>query len=155
VMGRNSGFLALYTAIASGAGNVILPEQETTLQELVAVFKSSAKRKKLFNLVIVAEGNKIGNVHDVAKAVQAELDMFDVRVTVIGHLQRGGSPSGYDRLLASRLGSAAVDALQDGMKNAMVGIVNNQLKYTPLAYAIKNEKELNLDMVRLAEMLAI
>ncbi len=155
VMGRNAGFLALHTAIASGAGNVLLPEEHASLDNLVKVLENSARRKKLFNLVIVAEGHPIGNASEIAELVKSRLDMFDVRVTVIGHLQRGGSPSGYDRVLASRLGNAAVEALLDGHKNVMVGMVNHQIKLTPLAYAIKNQKELNLELVRLAEMLAI
>ncbi len=155
VMGRNAGFLALYTAIASGSGKVLLPESNITLDDFIATLEDMGKRRKLFSLVVVAEGNKLGNANDLAIAIRASLAMFDVRVAVIGHLQRGGSPSGYDRLLASRLGDAAVDALIDGMENVMVGIVNNQLKHTPLMYAIKNEKELNYDILRLAEMLAM
>jgi 6-phosphofructokinase 1 len=155
VMGRHAGFIALYTAIGSGAGNVLLPEKETSIQDLVETLKAAAERKRLFNLVIVAEGNTTGNVHEIAKKVEAQMANVDVRVTVIGHLQRGGSPSGYDRLLATRLGYAAVEALIDGHSNVMVGISNNQLKHTPMAYAIKNEKELNMEILRLAEMLSI
>jgi len=155
VMGRHAGFIALYTAIGSGAGNVLLPEKETSIHDLVETLKAAEERKRLFNLVIVAEGNKIGSVHEIAKKVEAQMENVDVRVTVIGHLQRGGSPSGYDRLLATRLGYAAVEALIDGHSNVMVGISNNQLKHTPMAYAIKNEKELNMEILHLAEMLSI
>jgi 6-phosphofructokinase 1 len=155
VMGRHSGFIALHCAIASGAGLVLLPEKKMTMDELVSRLEASAERRKLFNLVIVAEGNHLGGVSEITTAVQQRLPAFDVRMTVIGHLQRGGSPSGFDRLLASRLGNAAVEALLDGIENAMVGIINHQVKHTPLNYAIKNEKELNLDLMRLAEMLAL
>jgi 6-phosphofructokinase 1 len=155
VMGRNSGFLALYTGIASGASKVLLPESDMDMNDFLKSLEQMADRRKLFSLVIVAEGNKLGNVNDIAKTIRENLNMFDVRVTIIGHLQRGGSPTGHDRLLASRLGNAAVEALLDGMENVMVGIVNNQLKHTPLSIAIKNVKELNYDMVRLAEMLSM
>ncbi len=155
VMGRDAGFIALYTAIGSGAGNVLLPEKDASIQDLVNTLKAAAERKRLFNLVIVAEGNKIGSIHEIAKKVGAQMDNVDVRVTVIGHLQRGGSPSGFDRLLATRLGYASVEALIDGHKNVMVGISNNQLKHTPLVYAIKNDKELNMEILRMAEMLSI
>ena len=155
VMGRSAGFLALHTAIGSGAANVLMPEKDTTLEELVASLKKPSKRKKLFSLVIVAEGNHLGSSDHLASLVRERLPEFDTRVTVIGHLQRGGSPSGFDRLLASRLGNAAVEALMDGLKNIMVGVDGGLIKQTPLSIAIKNQKEINLDLLRLAEMLAI
>ncbi len=156
VMGRNSGFIALYTAIGSGATKVLLPERDTTMDELVATLDKQAVRNKAFSLVVVAEGNRLGRTHDIAEEVKKRLKLEeDVRVTVIGHMQRGGSPSGFDRLLATRLGNAAVEALLQGYKDAMVGISANQLKHTPLSIAIKNQKEINLDLLRLAEMLAI
>lgn len=155
VMGRNSGFLALHTAIGSGAGHVLLPEKKISMEEFVSSLKKAAKRKKLMSLVIVAEGNPLGSAEHVAHQVSEMIEGIDARVTVIGHLQRGGSPSGYDRLLASRLGQAALKALVDGHKNVMVGIDNNQVRYTPLNIAVKNEKEINLELMKLAEMLAI
>ncbi len=155
VMGRNSGFLALHTAIGSGAGHVLLPEKETTIEDLAQSLKKVGKRKKLFSLIIVAEGNPLGSADAIAHEIKSRFESFDTRVTVIGHLQRGGSPSGYDRLLASRLGNAAVEALLDGHKNVMVGLVSQQIKHTPLSIAVKNQKEINLDLLRLAEMLAI
>ena len=155
VMGRSAGFLALHTAIGSGAGNVLMPEKDTTLEELVASLKKASKRKKLFSLVIVAEGNHLGSSDHLASLVRERLPEFDTRVTVIGHLQRGGSPSGFDRLLASRLGNAAVEALMDGLKNIMVGVDGGLIKQTPLSIAIKNQKQINLDLLRLGGMLAI
>ncbi|MCB0518910.1 MAG: 6-phosphofructokinase [Saprospiraceae bacterium] len=155
VMGRHAGFIALYTAIASGAGSVLIPEKEIDYDEFLNTLKTAAKRKKRFNLIIVAEGNTIGRASDIADRVKKDFDKFDTRVTIIGHMQRGGSPSGFDRILASRLGSAAVEALMDGHKNVMVGIVNNQIKHTPMSISVKNQKEVNLEMLRLAEMLAI
>ena len=155
VMGRHSGFLALYTAIGSGAGHVLLPEKETSIDELAASLEKTGKRRKLFSLIIVAEGNPLGTAAQIAEAIESRVEGFDTRVTVIGHMQRGGSPSGSDRLLASRLGYAAVEALLHGHKNVMVGIVGHQTKYTPLSIAIKNQKELNIDLLRLSEILSI
>jgi 6-phosphofructokinase 1 len=103
----------------------------------------------------VAEGNHLGSAEEVAKLVKERLPEPDTRVTVIGHLQRGGSPSGFDRLLASRLGNAAVEALRDGHKNVMVGVDGGLIKHTKLDIAVKNQKEINLDLLRLAELLAI
>lgn len=155
VMGRNSGFLALHTAIASGATHVLLPEKEMTFDDLEAALKKSGKRKKLFSLIIVAEGNTLGKAEAIAEEIKSRIGIYDTRVAVIGHLQRGGAPSGYDRLLASRLGSNAIEALLDGHKNVMVGIDNNLIKYTPLGIAVKNQKEINLDLLRMAEILAM
>ena len=155
VMGRNSGFIALHTAIASGAGSVILPEKQTTIDELVESFERIAKRKKSLSLVIVAEGNPLGSAEQIAEKVKDKLDLFDIRVTVIGHLQRGGAPSGFDRLLASRLGNAAINALMEDHTNIMVGVDNQQVVYTPLSYAINNLKGVDLRLLKLAEMLAI
>ncbi len=155
VMGRHAGFIALHTAIASGAGSVILPEKETTIDELVASFEKNAKRKKTISLVIVAEDNPLGSAEQIAKKVKQKSSIFDTRVTVIGHLQRGGSPSAFDRVLASRLGNAAVKALIEDHTNIMVGIDNQQVVYTPLKHAINNQKGVDLRLLKLAEMLAI
>lgn len=155
VMGRHSGFIAVHTAIASGAGTVIVPERPMSEAALVEKMQALAKRRKRFSLIIVAEGSPLGSAAEIAEKVKPQLSNFDIRVTVIGHLQRGGAPSGYDRLLASRLGDASVEALFDGFSDVMVGLVNNQIKHTPLSIAIKNEKPIDLDIMRLAEKLAI
>lgn len=155
VMGRNSGFIALNTAIGSGAGSVLIPETDTSIEKLTEKLKVSARRKKLFSLVIVAEGNKNGNATQIAQKVKEELSMFDIRVTIIGHLQRGGSPTFRDRVLASRLGNAAVKGLLEGRKNVMVGIVNDKIKFTPFKQAITKTKAVHEEMVQLAEILAI
>jgi len=155
VMGRNAGFIALNTAIGSGAGSVLIPETDTSIEELVEALKMGARRKKLFSVVIVAEGNKNGNATEIADKVKAAFDFYDTKVTIIGHLQRGGSPTAQDRVLASRLGFHAVEGLVKGVKNAMVGIVNGKVTYTPFAEAIGNAKELDNDLVRMAEILAL
>ena len=107
------------------------------------------------SIIIVAEGNPLGSAEEIATKIKADLDFFDIKVTVIGHLQRGGSPSGFDRLLASRLGSASITALLEGHTNIMVGVDNNQIIYTPLSHAINNQKGIDLRLLKLAEKLAI
>ncbi|HMQ07926.1 MAG TPA: 6-phosphofructokinase [Saprospiraceae bacterium] len=155
VMGRHSGFIALYTGIASGAGNIFLPETETTVDKLIDLLRKSIKRKKLFNLVIVAEGNRNGGASELADAVNRAIPDFETKVTIIGHLQRGGSPTCNDRVLASRLGYHAVEALLNGKRGVALGVVNKGVSYTPFEEAINNNKPLDPDHVKLAEILAL
>ncbi len=155
VMGRDSGYIAINTAIGSGAGSVMIPEIETSIEGLIDKLKKSAMRRKMFSLVVVAEGNKNGNANEIADKVRAELTMFDIRVTIIGHLQRGGAPTFRDRVLSSRLGHAAVKGLLEGKRNCMAGIVADKVKYTSFKQAIKKNKALNQELVTLAEVLAI
>ncbi|MEL7118660.1 MAG: 6-phosphofructokinase [Bacteroidota bacterium] len=155
VMGRNSGYIALNTAIAGGAGSVMIPEVDASIESLVDKLKKGAKRKKLFSVVIVAEGNKHGGAAEIAQKVQNLFDYYDTKVTIIGHLQRGGSPSCFDRVLASRLGFAAVEGLLQGQNNKMVGLVNNQIAYTSFDDAISQEKPIKSDLVRMGEILAM
>jgi 6-phosphofructokinase 1 len=155
VMGRHSGFLALHTAIAGGAGGVLIPEEDSSVEDVVKLLKKGAKRAKLFSIVIVAEGNHMGTVYDIAKKVEEKVTIYDdIKVTVIGHLQRGGSPSSFDRVLASVLGFTAVDALLEGKSGVMLGIKNNNVHYTPFAEAISKNKPLNKDLLRMAHILA-
>ena len=155
VMGRHSGFIALHTAIAAGAGGVLIPEEETSLDDLVRLLKRSAKRAKLFSIVIVAEGNKMGTVYDIAAHVEGKIDVYDdIKVTVIGHLQRGGSPSSFDRVLASILGFAAIEGLLAGKSGAMVGVRNNNIHYTSFTDAISKSKPFKKDLLRMAHILA-
>ncbi|HFB99910.1 MAG TPA: 6-phosphofructokinase [Phaeodactylibacter sp.] len=155
VMGRHSGFIAINTGIGSGAGSVMIPEKAMDIDALIHNLKKGAKRKKLFSLVIVAEGNTIGSVSEIADKVKAKFDYYDTKITIIGHLQRGGSPTAADRVLASRLGYAAVEGLIKGEKNVMAGIKNNRIAYTPFKDAIKKKKEINSELLRLAEILAL
>ena len=155
VMGRHSGYIALYTAIAGGAGGVLIPEEDASLDDLVKLLKKGAKRSKLFSIVIVAEGNHLGNVYDIAKKVEEKVDFYDdIKVTVIGHLQRGGSPSAFDRILASVLGFHSVEALLEGKTGLALGIKNNNVHYTPFGEAITKQKVVNMDMLRMAHILA-
>ena len=157
VMGRNSGFIALNTGIGSGAGSILIPEKHDQMDGLIEMLKKGAKRKKLFSLVIVAEGNESGGAMDMANAVKEKFDYYDTKVTIIGHLQRGGSPTCFDRVLASRLGNGAVEALiaAKPQKNVMAGIINNKLKFTSFKDAISKEKNVDDDLMRLAEILAL
>ncbi|MBP6826287.1 MAG: 6-phosphofructokinase [Saprospiraceae bacterium] len=155
VMGRHSGFIALHTAIAGGAGGVLIPEEEFSLEDVVKLLKRGAKRSKLFSIVIVAEGNQMGTVYDIASKVEQQIDLYDdIKVTVIGHLQRGGSPSSFDRVLASVLGFSAVEALLAGKTGLMAGLRNNNVHYTPFSDAISKNKSLNKDLLRMAHILA-
>ncbi|MBK7340908.1 MAG: 6-phosphofructokinase [Saprospiraceae bacterium] len=155
VMGRHSGFIAVYTAICSGASAFLVPEVETNIDGLIEKLKKSLRRKKLFGLVIVAEGNHIGNSMEIAKLIQERTTEYDLRVTMLGHLQRGGSPSAADRLLASRLGYEAVTALMQGKQNVMVGIVHQNVEFTPFSKAIKSKKEPDDHLIEITEILGM
>lgn len=155
VMGRHSGFIALSTAIGSGAGGVIIPEADFSLDRIKEVLRKGTKRGKLFNLIVVAEGSPLGGAADIADKLREDIRDFDPKVTIIGHLQRGGSPTALDRLLASRLGYGAVEACIQGKENVMVGLINNELCFTPFEEAITREKKPNDRLVRMAEILAI
>ena len=155
VMGRHSGFIALNTAIGSGASSVLIPETVLDIDSLIKMLKKGVKRNKLFSLVIVAEGNENGGATEIAKLVQEKYDHYDIKVTIIGHLQRGGSPSSFDRVLASRLGFGAIEGLLGGESNVMCGLINNKVCYTPLDQAINMKKDPDQDLIRMAEILAL
>ncbi|GAB4494460.1 MAG: 6-phosphofructokinase [Saprospiraceae bacterium] len=155
VMGRHSGFIALHTAIAGGAGGVLIPEEASSIDDVIKLLKRGAKRAKLFSIVIVAEGHQMGTVYDIANHVGEKVDFYDdIKVTVIGHLQRGGSPSAFDRVLASILGFSSVEALMSGKSGVMAGIKNNNVAYTPFEEAIHKNKSINKDLLRMAHILA-
>ncbi len=155
VMGRHSGFIALSTGIGSGSASVLIPEKETRISDLIKMLKKGSKRNKLFSLVIVAEGHHEGGAAAIAKKVNKDFDYYDTKVAIIGHLQRGGSPTAADRVLASRLGYGAIEALLNGEENVMVGVVNNKICYTPFKAAVNTEKSLDEDLMRMAEILAL
>jgi len=155
VMGRHAGFIALHTGIGSGAGAILLPETETTIEELTESIRKSLKRKKLFNLIIVAEGNLNGDANLIAQQVKERNPELDVKVTIIGHLQRGGAPTAMDRVLASRMGHSAVRTLMRGEGGMALGIINDKITFTPFHDAIHKTKNLNKELVRMAEILAI
>jgi 6-phosphofructokinase 1 len=155
VMGRNSGFIALKAGIASGAIAIVLPEDEMTSEELMQILRASEKSGKSSSIVIVAEGVKGGTAYELANKVAAENPDYDTRVSVLGHLQRGGAPSCYDRVIASRMGVAAVEGLLQGRKDVMIGIVNDRETYTSLEEAITRSNLPNRDELRIARILAI
>lgn len=155
VMGRHSGFIALHTGIGSGAGAIFLPEREMNVEDLSESLRKSAKRQKLFNLVIVAEGNKSGETNEIARQIKILNPEFDVKVTIIGHLQRGGFPTAMDRVLASRMGHSAVQALMRGESGTAIGLINDKITFTPFHDAIHKRKALNEELVRMAEILAM
>jgi len=155
VMGRDAGYIALRCAIASGAKAVMLPETHMEVEELLSVIKKGEKERKTSNIVIVSEGNKNGNAHELATLIQEKDSSFDVKVTVLGHVQRGGAPTAYDRLLASRLGVASVEVLIKGEKNIMVGILNEKLSFIPLEKAIKEHHVLCDELLHLIDVLSI
>jgi len=155
VMGRHSGYIGLYTGIGSGSSTIFLPELENNIDDLINLLKKEGRRKKLFNLIIVAEGNKNGGAMDIASKVKAEIPSFDVKVAVIGHLQRGGSPTANDRVLASRLGHSAVEAIMEGKSGLAAGLVGNKVTFTPLEEAISKENTLNRDLIDMAQILSM
>lgn len=154
VMGRDAGYIALHSGIATGAENILIPERKTDVEELVGSLLEKERRKKLVNLVVVAEGDGFGGADEVAKIIKDRLPAADVRVCVLGHIQRGGSPSCMDRLIASRMGYSAVECLIAGTDNVMVGIMNNRMHYTPLEKAVKAKQKISDDWLRIVKILA-
>ena len=154
VMGRGSGFIALHTGIGSGAGSILIPEVENSLEDLVYNLQKGVRRKKLFNLIIVAEGNRNGNAMEIAEKIKDQVE-HEIKVTVIGHLQRGGSPSAFDRVLASRLGFHAVKGLMEGQKGVMAGVVKSEVCFTPLKEAIEKENVPREALIKMAEILSL
>jgi len=154
VMGKDAGFIALRSGIGSGALAILVPEVHTDLQGLIDKLKAAYSRKKSSSIIIVAEGDDAGGAYKIAEKVVAQLPQYETRVSILGHQQRGGSPSALDRMLASQLGYEAVKALMEGRYSVMVGIVNKQVVYTPFEKAIKHHDKVNTDFLKLAEILA-
>ena len=156
VMGRDSGCIALRSAIACGAEAVLLPEKATSIDELIKQLEIGASTKKSSSIVIVSEGHKQGGAYDIAKHVKEKFDHYDTKVTILGHLQRGGSPSSFDRILGSRLGFAAVNELLKGNTEQMVGLRGNDVKTTSLDEALnKHSFKLEADLLEMAKVLSI
>jgi len=154
VMGRDAGFIALRSGIATGAEAVLIPETKTYIPELIELLERGWQRHKSSAIVIVAEGDDAGGAYEVAAKVKEKFSRYDIRVTVLGHLQRGGSPTALDRVMASRMGHAAVDALLEGRTNEMVGVVNNEIAYTPFEKATKHHLELSPYLTELIQTLS-
>ena len=156
VMGRDAGHIALNTGIGAGAEEVLIPEEDMGLDRLLDSLKRSEKSGKSSSIVVVAEGDKTGkNVFEIAEYVEKNMPYYDVRVSVLGHMQRGGSPSCFDRVLASRMGVYAVEALLEGKSNMMVGMKSEEIIFSPLEKAIKGKSEINKDLIRASDILTI
>lgn len=155
VMGRNSGYIALHSGLAGGAGSIIIPEENTSFEELYEKLMAGEETSKKSNLVVVAEGSKIGGVAELAKKVAERTSYFDIKVTILGHLQRGGAPSYFDRVLASKMGVAAVEGLMEGKNDAMVGILNNKIVFNSFDMIMTQHHEIDAEALRIAKILTI
>jgi 6-phosphofructokinase 1 len=155
VMGRDAGFLALNSAIASGAEAAIIPEHKTEVDQLELLIGNGFRKSKNSSIVLVAESEITGGANGLAERMHKEHPEYDVRVTILGHIQRGGSPSAYDRIIASRMGVAAIDALLDEQRSIMIGIVNNEIVHVPFTKAIKDDKPVNQNLLGVLQILSI
>ena len=154
-MGRDAGFLALNGAIASGAEAAIIPEISTEVDQLAELIENGFRKSKNSSIVLVAESPVTGGAMGLAQRVKTEYPGYDVRVSILGHLQRGGSPTACDRILASRMGAAAIDALLEEQRNVMIGIRNDEIVYVPFSKAIKNDKPINRELLNTLRRLSI
>lgn len=155
VMGRDAGFLALNGAIAAGAEAAIIPEISTEVDQLAELIQNGFRKSKNSSIVLVAESPVTGGAMGLAERVKNEYPGYDVRVSILGHLQRGGSPTAHDRILASRMGAAAIDALMEDQRNVMIGIKNDEIVYVPFSKAIKNDKPINRELLNTLRRLSI
>ncbi len=154
VMGRNAGFLALYSGIAGGAEEILIPEENIGIDKLVESLRRSKRAGKTSSIVIVAEGDTTGkNVFELAKYVDENLKEYESRVVIVGHIQRGGTPTTFDRVLSSRLGVKAVEVLLDGQSDVMVGYKNNRIEVTSLKDAIDLKREINKELLYIVDIL--
>ena len=154
VMGRDGGLIALRSGIGVGAEAILIPETPTYIDNLIAKLKDGWRMNKSSSIIIVAEGDDAGGAYEVGEKIKAKYDYFDTRVSVLGHIQRGGNPSAMDRVLASRLGAAAIHALLNNEHNVMVGQRSNEIVYTPFAKAAKHHNHPSNELLMLAEVLS-
>jgi len=155
VMGRDAGYIALHSGIATGAENILIPETKTDIEAIITSLTEKEKRKKLVNLIVVAEGfDEAGGASGLAEIIKKRLPAADVRICVLGHIQRGGSPTCEDRLVASHMGYYAVESLLVGRKNVMVGVINNKIHYTPLEKAVKEKQKIGQEWMKIVKILA-
>lgn len=153
VMGRDSGYIALHSGIATGAENIMIPEKETDIEGILTALLEKERRQKLVNLIVVAEG-KFGGANEVAKVITQRMPDQEVRVCVLGHIQRGGAPSCFDRLIASRMGYASIECLLEKRYNVFVGIVNNRMHYIPLDEAVKKKQRISEEWMKIVKILS-
>jgi 6-phosphofructokinase 1 len=154
VMGRDAGMIALIAGIGVGAENILIPETKTNIDDLVQRLKNKRKTKTS-KIIIVAEGDEAGGAFEIAEQVKKRLPDYDTRVTILGHIQRGGNPSAMDRLTSSRMGFSAVEYLLKGEKNVMVGIKNKSITLTPFEKAVKQRPQMDKDLLRMMDILSI
>ena len=154
VMGRDSGLIALRTGIASGAEAIMIPESKTDLQSVFDRLETGRKDKSS-KIIMLAESGEAGDAFEIGRQIKEKFPNYDTRISILGHIQRGGKPSCMDRVLASRVGVAAVEGLRDGRRNEMVGLIHNEIAYTPFEHAIKHNEDINPDFLRIVEILSI
>jgi 6-phosphofructokinase 1 len=155
VMGRDAGMIALSAGIGVGAEAILIPESHTSIEKVIEILQRGWNRQKSSSIILVAEGEESGGAFEVARKVKQRFAHYETRVTILGHIQRGGSPTCADRVLASRLGVAAVEGLMKGKKNVMAGIINGSVVYSPLEKAIKHNNEIDGDLLRISGMLSL
>lgn len=153
VMGRDAGYIALHSGMATGAENILIPERKANLPELIQSLTQAEKNKKYVNLIVVTEGDEYGGADGISNYLKLSLPGADIRTAILGHIQRGGSPSANDRIIASRMGYHAVQCLLEGRYNVMVGIVNDEMRYTPLDKAVKAKQSINDEWLQIVEAL--
>ena len=154
VMGRDAGFIALNTGVGAGAEEILIPEEDLGLDRMLESLKKSRRSGKSSSIVIVAEGDRSGkNVYELAQYVEDNMPEYEVRVSILGHMQRGGSPTCFDRVLASRMGVKAVELLIDGKSNLMVGLKNDQIDTTDLEKAIKGQSKIDMELLRVSDIM--
>lgn len=154
VMGRDAGYIALHSGIATGAENILIPERKTKISDVISSLQEKERRKKLVNLIVVAEGDEYGGAVEVQKRINEQMPTAEIRVCILGHIQRGGSPSCIDRLIASRMGYHAVESLIEGRYNVFVGIQNNKMHYIPLENAVKSKARISEEWLKIVKILA-
>jgi 6-phosphofructokinase 1 len=155
VMGRDAGFIALRSGIATGAEMILIPESPTYMDELIYTLEKDWKKNKTSGIIIVAEGDDSGGALEVQQEINQRFPDFETRLSILGHIQRGGSPTAMDRVLASRLGNAAIKTLKDGVSGVMVGMVDNEIVLTSFEKSIKHHQEISLELLDIARVLAI
>ncbi|MEQ1553949.1 MAG: 6-phosphofructokinase [Ferruginibacter sp.] len=154
VMGRDAGYIALHSGISTGAEHILIPEKKTKVADLIESFKEKEKRKKLVNIIVIAEGDDFGGADELAKLLSKELPKIDLRVCILGHIQRGGAPSCFDRVIASRMGYHAVECILEEKFNVFIGVVNNKISYTPINEAVKKKQRISEEWMKIVKILA-
>lgn len=153
VMGRDAGYIALHSGIATGAEHIIIPERKADMQDIFDSVKKQERRGKLVNMIIVAEGGEFGGANEISSYIKARSPGAETRICILGHIQRGGSPTCLDRLIASRMGYSAVECLMHNRYNVMVGIVNNRMHYTPLEKAVKAKQRISDEWMKIVKIM--